>query len=237
LQLAGKRCDVLPAPTRGRDANDARLVTSASPQPWYGMCVASSPITMPAPRLVPIFTALWMAACGMGDEPARLHTSHAAPAASGSVSVIDRRPFLPTYPCSRCHEGREPDRNERVLTEFHTQKILRHGTQKGWCYRCHTADDIDRLHLPDGTKVGFNEAYELCGACHGDKLRDWKAGIHGLTTGFWLGDRERRSCPACHDPHQPLFPLMTPEHPPALPRTVVAEPRPASGESTDGEEH
>ena len=26
---------------------------------------------------------------------------------------------------------------------------------------------------------------------------------------------QRRSCPACHDPHEPRFPLMTPEHAPA----------------------
>jgi len=188
-------------------------------------------------RIAALPAMLWMVSCGMGDEPLRLHTTHAAPAPSGSVSVIDRRPFLPTFPCSRCHDGRTPDRTERKLAEFHTQKILNHGTEKGWCYRCHTVDNIDHLHLPDGTLVGFNEAYELCGSCHGDKLRDWKAGIHGLNTGFWLGSRERRSCPACHDPHSPKFPLMTPEHAPQLPRTVTPESHAAHGEETNGEEH
>jgi len=171
--------------------------------------------------------------CSIGDEPARLRTDHAAPAASGSVSIARREPLLPTYPCSRCHSARAPDPRERKLNEFHTQKILDHGTQKGWCYRCHTPDDIDKLHLPDGTKVSFDEAYELCGSCHGDKLRDWKANNHGLTTGFWLGERTSRSCPACHDPHKPHFPLMTPEHAPQLPRTVSAEPKP---EESQGQE-
>jgi hypothetical protein len=187
-------------------------------------------------RLAVLPALLGMVSCSIADEPSRLHTMHAAPVPSGTVSVIDRRPLLPTFPCSRCHAGRVPDGHERKLTEFHTQKVLDHGTQKGWCYRCHTADDIDHLHLPDGTKVGFDEAYELCGACHGDKLRDWNAGIHGLTTGFWLGDRDRRSCPSCHDPHKPRFPLMTPEHPPARPRTAPAESR-AAREEPNAEEH
>jgi len=171
-------------------------------------------------RAVLLLCALCAAACGIGDEPQRLHTTHAPPAPSGSVTVDAREALLPTFPCSRCHQDRTPDPRERKLTQFHTQKILDHGTLGGWCYRCHTKDDIDHLHLSDATLVSFNEAYELCGSCHGDKLRDWKAGIHGLTTGYWLGDRTRRSCPACHDPHNPPFPLMTPEHPPVLPRTV-----------------
>ncbi|HEY8087549.1 MAG TPA: hypothetical protein VIF09_06890 [Polyangiaceae bacterium] len=189
-------------------------------------------------RLAALPAMLGMVSCSIADEPSRLHTTFAPPVSSGTVTVVDRRPLLPTWPCSRCHggeQGREPDKHERKLTEFHTQKVLDHGTQGGWCYRCHTADDIDHLHLSDGTKVGFNEAYELCGSCHGDKLRDWRAGIHGLTTGFWLGDRERRSCPACHDPHQPRFPLMTPEHAPARPRTAPVERR-SVGEDSHGEE-
>lgn len=195
-------------------------------------------------RLAALPAMLGIVSCSIAEEPSRLHTTHAVPVPSGTVSVIDCRPFLPTFPCSRCHEGaaqsasgaRAPDPRERKLTEFHTQKVLNHGTQKGWCYRCHTTDDIDHLHLPDGTRVGFDEAYELCGACHGDKLRDWRAGIHGLTTGFWLGDRERRSCPTCHDPHNPKFPLMTPEHAPALPRTVPALSQSAREKAND-EEH
>lgn len=163
---------------------------------------------------------LSVAGCSIADEPSRLHTDHAPPVSSGGVTVLDRQALLPTFPCSRCHAARAPDARERRLTEFHTQKVLNHGEERGWCYRCHTPDDIDHLHLQDGTRVTFNQAYELCGSCHGDKLRDWRAGIHGLTTGYWLGDRERRSCPACHDPHNPRFPLMTPERAPARPRTA-----------------
>jgi hypothetical protein len=182
------------------------------------MCVA---LLEPMSRGAVLLCTIGLVACGMGEEPRRLHTTHAPPATSGTVAVEARSPLLPTFPCSRCHADRPPDPRERKLTAFHTQKILDHGTLGGWCYRCHTKDDIDHLHLADGTLVSFDQAYELCGSCHGDKLRDWEAGIHGLTIGFWLGDRTRRSCPACHDPHSPHFPLMTPERPPALPRTVT----------------
>lgn len=184
-----------------------------------------------ASRAFAVVTIALVSSCSIAEEPKRLHTSHAAPAPTGSVSIEPRQPMLPTFPCSRCHSDRAPDARERVLTEFHTQKVLHHGTQGGWCYRCHTKDNIDQLHLPDGTLVGFNEAFELCGSCHGDKLRDWKDNTHGLTTGFWLGERTRRSCPACHDPHNPRFPLMTPEHAPQRPRTVPAEAHGAHEES------
>ena len=172
----------------------------------------------------------------MGDEPARLHTSHPAPVGSVVITVDSRQPLLPNYPCSRCHAPGTANPTERALTEFHTQKVLNHGTQHGWCYRCHTKDDIDKLHLGDGELVSFDESYELCGSCHGDKLRDWKAGIHGLTTGDWNGDRLRRSCANCHDPHRPHFPEMTPERAPQRPRTAPAEPHGAHQE-TDGEAH
>ncbi len=200
--------------------------------PWSSLPAHASAVARIAPLLVPfaIFS------CSVGDEPHRLHTSLPAPVASGSITVDPRQPKLPTFPCSRCHAGLAANPTERKLTEFHTQKVANHGTQGGWCYRCHTKDNIDRLHLADGTLIGFDEAYELCGSCHGDKLRDWKAGIHGLTTGFWLGDRLRRSCPNCHDPHSPLFALMTPERAPARLRTVSAEVHGAPEES-NGEHH
>lgn len=185
---------------------------------------------------LPLSVLVSLGACSMGEEPTRLHTSHPAPAPSGSIAIDPREPLLPTYPCSRCHADRPAAPNERKLTEFHTQKTLDHGTQHGWCYRCHTKDNLDKLHLADGTLVGFDEGYELCGSCHGDKLRDWKANVHGLTTGWWNGARVRRSCPACHDPHTPRFPLMTPERAPQRPRTA-SEMSKAGEREDDHEEH
>lgn len=195
----------------------------------------SPPAVLTTSRFAGVLAAFVVCACSF-DEPEHLHTTHPAPAAAGSITIDPRQPLLPTYPCSRCHADRTPDPTERRLTEFHTEKVLQHGTQKGWCYRCHTKENIDKLHLGDGTLVSFDEAYELCGSCHGDKFRDFRAGLHGLTTGDWNGARLRRSCPACHDPHNPHFPLMTPEHAPQRPRTVPVEVHGAHQES-DGQGH
>lgn len=183
--------------------------------------------------LAGVLGALSLSAC---EEPEHLHTKLAPPPATGTIVILPRQSLLPTFPCSRCHDDRAPNPAERRLVEFHTQKVLLHGSAKGWCYRCHSQDNIDKLKLQDGTLVSFDEAYELCGSCHGDKFRDFKAGIHGLTTGDWNGDRQRRSCPNCHDPHNPRFPAMTPERPPAQPRTAPMHAADVS-EDSDGEGH
>ena len=166
--------------------------------------------------------ALASAACGDHSEGAHhgaAESESAAPAASGPPIYVEARtPSLPAYPCSRCHADRAPDPTERPLRDFHTRIDLAHGTAFGWCYRCHTKDDIDKLHLADGRLVSFDQAYELCGSCHGDKMRDWQDGIHGLTTGNWNGQKYKRSCTFCHSPHRPKFGSMTPERPPTRPR-------------------
>ena len=101
-------------------------------------------------------SALGLAACAMGDEPEHLHTKRPAPATSGSITIAPRTPLLATYPCSRCHDDRTPDPTERRLTEFHTQKTLEHGTQQGWCYRCHSKENIDKLLAVHRATSGFS---------------------------------------------------------------------------------
>lgn len=125
------------------------------------------------------------------------------------MSVEARSGYWPTYPCTQCHEHRPgtADPRQRTLTEFHARANgVEHGNLEGWCYRCHAQSDVDRLVLPDGRLVSFDRGYEHCGACHGEKLVDWQAGVHGLTTGQWNGPRLRRSCTHCHNPHRPGFP-------------------------------
>jgi formate-dependent nitrite reductase cytochrome c552 subunit len=91
-----------------------------------------------------------------------------------------------------------------------------------WCYTCHSSDDIDKLRLPNGNLIAFDDSSTLCGACHGEKHGDWEANIHGLTTGYWNGPKEKRACTACHSPHEPTFEHMKPLAPPNRPRTVSA---------------
>jgi hypothetical protein len=137
------------------------------------------------------------------------------PPASSAVVVEDHPALVSTYPCSGCHRDRKPDPTPRKLTEYHTQKNgFDHGTKQDWCYRCHSIDDMDKLHTTLGAPVAFSDPQDLCGSCHGDKLIDWKAGLHGLNRGSWNGPKLRQSCTFCHNPHKPAFEPMKPERPP-----------------------
>lgn len=161
---------------------------------------------------------------GAGCEAPERHRKPAPPASSAEdhVAIEPRTPLLITFPCSRCHQHRTTNPTQRLLTEFHTarNKELHHGDAKGWCYHCHSETNIDRLVTASGKLVTFDEAYLLCGSCHGDKLRDWQLQIHGKTMGNWRGDKVRRSCTGCHSPHNPKFVALEPEKPPVPPDKV-----------------
>ena len=114
------------------------------------------------------------------------------------------------------------NRAPRELTEMHTDIKLAHGDQRRWCLDCHEADDRDVLHLAGGERVPFDESYRLCGQCHGKKLRDWKAGVHGRRSGEWNGKKSYLLCAHCHDPHRPRFAPLRPEAPPRRPVPAAA---------------
>jgi hypothetical protein len=172
-------------------------------------------------RLV-AWTATLLVACHAPD--ATPHGSDAPPlVATGEVTVLARTDNIPTYPCSRCHDERLPPNPKQRKLELHNRIQLAHMKVDRWCYTCHSTDDIDKLSLPNGDLIDFNESSELCGACHGEKHRDWKSNIHGLTTGYWNGPKEQRACTGCHSPHAPTFQHMKPLPPPNRPRTVSAE--------------
>jgi cytochrome c553 len=75
--------------------------------------------------------------------------------------------------------------------------------------------------------VSFDAAQLLCGKCHGDKLRDWRDGIHGKRIGDWASTGKKRwfTCTECHNPHNVQdgernrgFVQLAPESPPQLPK-------------------
>lgn len=170
------------------------------------------------------------------DAPVRgAHAMEAGPSAEAStnqttayklgsdaspIAIEPRQQLLPTYPCSRCHDALEPRPKKYVLKKFHTVRNdeFSHGEDEFWCYQCHSIENIDHLRTATGKQVSFNEAYRICTSCHGDKLEDWRVGVHGLVLGNYNGKKFKKSCPACHDPHNPRFPLMKPMPPPAPPR-------------------
>ena len=108
---------------------------------------------------------------------------------------------------------------------MHEEIVLRHGSASRWCLDCHAAENRDELHLASGEILPFTESHLLCGQCHGEKLRDWKVGVHGKRAGDWNGNKQYLLCAHCHDPHSPRFEPLKPLPPPVRPEAI----RPASG--------
>ena len=122
------------------------------------------------------------------------------------------------FPCSDCHDPELPvNANRRELKLAHQEIVLRHDEQHRWCLDCHSSADRDKLHLASGELVSFEESYRLCGQCHGDKYRDWRAGVHGRRTGFFDGEKTYQLCVHCHDSHGPAFKPIPPLPPPLRP--------------------
>jgi hypothetical protein len=110
------------------------------------------------------------------------------------------------FPCSGCHADLEKNRTRRELG-FHDeqQAVFDHDAEHRWCLDCHDPENRDVLRLASGDPVPFTESYRLCGQCHGDKYRDWRAGVHGKRIGRWDGAKTYLLCVNCHNPHSPRF--------------------------------
>jgi hypothetical protein len=137
---------------------------------------------------------------------------------------VPKPPFTEgIFPCTSCHDPKAmPPNTQRRELGMHTeiQEMLHHGPKTRWCLDCHDAYSRDYLHLASGEKVSFNASYLLCGQCHGDKLRDWRLGIHGKRTGSWNGQKQYLLCVNCHNPHSPHFAPLKPMPPPIRPEDI-----------------
>jgi hypothetical protein len=127
-------------------------------------------------------------------------------------------------PCADCHErGDIAELEVRELEDEHDEMDFAHGDL--WCYSCHDPDAEHReeLRLSNGTHVAFEDSWKLCTQCHGKKLADWRAGVHGKRTGHWWGPKEYRTCVVCHDPHHPPFQPIEPMPPPRRPEAIASK--------------
>lgn len=119
------------------------------------------------------------------------------------------------FPCSECHDYQDTDPERRTLgMHDEIDEAFDHDSENRWCLDCHDATKRDFLRLASGKLLDFKESYKLCGQCHGDKLRDWKVGVHGKRTGEWNGKKQYFLCVHCHNPHSPKFKKIQPEPPP-----------------------
>lgn len=166
------------------------------------------------------------AACG-GDAPTGvLSLAKSASLSSGPKTPATLRVEVPpppfsdgVFPCTECHVEKDlpTNRTRRTLVDDHVDIMLKHDEEQRWCLDCHDATNRDRLHLASGELVPFEESYRLCGQCHGEKYRDWRAGVHGRRIGQWNGAKEYLLCVHCHSPHQPRFKSLAPKPAPLRP--------------------
>jgi len=128
---------------------------------------------------------------------------------------------LSDFDCYICHEKGKPpplryDPNQNlIIPKEHSDIVMGHGShgRNNNCFNCHNENNLTLLQTRDGHEVTFTNSQLLCGSCHGPTLRDWEAGVHGRTSGFWdrdLGAVDRKLCVNCHNPHSPRFPGRQP---------------------------
>jgi hypothetical protein len=179
------------------------------------------PIARWMPRIALAASALLSAACG--PEPDVLEIDWTATTSPSEPSPgkyeVPPPPFSAgALPCSDCHDPEIPvNTRRRELTTAHQEIRLAHDEEHRWCLDCHDASNRDMLHLASGDLVSFEESYRLCGQCHGDKYRDWRAGVHGRRTGRWDGEKTYLLCVHCHNAHAPAFQPIEPEPTPLPP--------------------
>lgn len=161
---------------------------------------------------------------------------------AGHAVVKPRSEKLALMPMcgTACHNGVGPQFNPPTLPKDKKPKPnptmeamvpdlanLQHGRGRIWCMDCHHNTKRNMLVDHFGDPISFDQPQLLCGKCHGDKLRDWRDGIHGKRIGEFTSTGKKRwfTCTECHNPHNVQdgarnrgFAQLQPEPPPQLPK-------------------
>jgi hypothetical protein len=172
-----------------------------------------------ATRLALALAAVLVAARGAAEQAQKAQ----APLRDPETELIQAKPppfSEGIFPCTQCHD--KPGDPTRRTLAFHddVQESFSHDAEHRWCLDCHDNANRDVLHLSSGAPVPFTESYRLCGQCHGDKYRDWRAGVHGKRVGRWDGQKTYFLCVHCHNPHSPRFKPLKPEPRPRRPEEM-----------------
>jgi hypothetical protein len=166
------------------------------------------------------------------------------------ADMVAAKEDMSDYDCYGCHEKNKPppiryDANHKIIIpKEHGNIEMGHGThdRNNLCYNCHNEANLLTLQVRDGRELKFDNSPPLCGSCHGPTYRDWEAGAHGRTSGFWdtkQGATQRLACVNCHNPHAPRIPTREPA---PGPHTLRGSPPahakvPAEGATTNQRSH
>jgi Cytochrome c7 and related cytochrome c len=149
------------------------------------------------------------------------------------AELIRTKADLSDFDCYACHtKGKPPTlrfdaQQNLIIPKEHEDIVMQHGShgRNNNCLNCHNELNLELLQTRDGHEVKLAESPRLCGSCHGPTYRDWEAGAHGRTGGYWdraAGPLKRQICVDCHDPHHPKIPQRTPAPGPHLLHPVAA---------------
>lgn len=136
-----------------------------------------------------------------------------------------------TYNCMECHKLFPAKWHyDRPMAE-HQDITLDHGNNR-FCLNCHHPTNRNAFVDYDGSEIAEADVVLLCAKCHGPIYRDWQAGVHGRSNGYWkagAGPKTKLRCIQCHDPHRPKFQPMQPLAPLRYPPRAANPPSAAEG--------
>jgi len=162
----------------------------------------ASPSALPKPPAIPLVDTNFL-------DLATARRSYA--------DLIAAKEDLSDFDCYACHEKGKPpplrfDTNQvLIVPKEHPDIVMHHGSHErnNNCYNCHNESNLELFQTKDKRELKLSDSVPLCGSCHGPTYRDWEAGVHGRTSGYWdraLGSIDRKQCVNCHNPHSPKFP-------------------------------
>ena len=179
---------------------------------------------------------LWGRTAPLPDIPlVESWVTNTATVRTNYADLIRMKADLSDFDCYACHDKAKPPtlqfdaQHNLIVPKEHSDIVMGHGThnRNNNCFNCHDEQNLEQLQTRDGRQIKFAESAPLCGSCHGPTYRDWEAGAHGRTGGYWdrtAGPIKRQICVDCHDPHHPRIPPRKPAPGPHSLHPVAAAP-------------